>query len=72
MAGVDVRTIQELGGWASLAMVQRYTHLSHTHKADAVERIASPNFPTLFTTAATAENVVRRKIAPTKAALATR
>ena len=25
MAGVDMRTIQELGGWSSLEMVQRYT-----------------------------------------------
>ena len=31
--GVDPRTIQELGGWASLGMVRRYTHLSPTHKA---------------------------------------
>ena len=51
MAGVDLRTIQELGGWASLGMVQRYAHLSPTHKAEAVERI-SPNFPTGFTTPA--------------------
>lgn len=63
MAGVDVRTIQELGGWASLAMVQRYTHLSHTYKADAVERIASPNFPTLFTTAPSTGTRPRRRIA---------
>jgi hypothetical protein len=28
MAGVDLRTIQELGGWAALDMVQRYSHLS--------------------------------------------
>jgi site-specific recombinase XerD len=40
MAGVDPRTIQDLGGWRSLAMVERYTHLSPTHKAAAVERIA--------------------------------
>jgi integrase len=45
MAGVDPRTIQELGGWRSLAMVERYTHLSPTHKASAVERIASAEFP---------------------------
>jgi integrase len=44
MAGVDPRTIQELGGWRSLAMVERYTHLSPTHKAAAVERIAG-EFP---------------------------
>jgi integrase len=41
MAGVDPATIQELGGWRSLAMVQRYTHLSATHKAAAVEKIAA-------------------------------
>jgi integrase len=45
MAGVDPRTIQELGGWRSLLMVQRYTHLSPAHKAAAVESIASPEFP---------------------------
>jgi hypothetical protein len=60
MVGVDPRTIQELGGWASLAMVQRYTHLSPTHKAEAVERIAG-NFPTLFTTLADPAILVRRK-----------
>lgn len=40
MAGVDLRTVQELGGWSSLAMVQRYAHLSLSHKAEAVERLA--------------------------------
>lgn len=49
MSGVDLRTIQELGGWSNLEMVQRYSHLSPSHKAEAVERIV-PNFPTLFTT----------------------
>jgi hypothetical protein len=51
MAGVDLRTIQELGGWAPLKMVERYAHISPGHKLDAVGRIAS-NFPTLFTTPA--------------------
>jgi len=60
MAGVDPRTIQELGGWASLDMVERYTHLSPTHKAEAVERIAS-NFPTVFTTPAKSRIMVSRK-----------
>jgi len=45
MAGVDPRTIQDLVGWRSLLMVQRYTHLSPAHKAAAIERIASPEFP---------------------------
>lgn len=40
MAGVDLRTIQERGGWRTLALVQRYSHLSSGHKAEAVERIA--------------------------------
>jgi integrase len=52
MAGVDLRTIQELGGWRSLKMVERYAHLSPSHKAEAVERLVS-NFPTGFTTPAT-------------------
>lgn len=40
MAGVDFRTAQELGGWQTLSMVERYAHLSPAHKAQAVERIA--------------------------------
>jgi integrase len=48
MAGVDLRTIQELGGWRSLKMVERYAHLSPSHKAEAVARL--DNSPTLFTT----------------------
>lgn len=50
MAGVDLRTIMELGGWASLDMVQRYAHLSPSHKQQAVERITPEHFTTLFTT----------------------
>ncbi len=38
--GVDLRTVMELGGWSSLTMVQRYSHLSPRHKAEAVERLA--------------------------------
>lgn len=38
MAGVDLRTVQELGGWKELKMVERYSHLSPKHKADAVEK----------------------------------
>lgn len=44
MAGVDLRTVQELAGWADLSMVQRYAHVSQEHKARAVERIAA-EFP---------------------------
>ncbi|RMH31368.1 MAG: site-specific integrase [Nitrospirae bacterium] len=41
MAGVDLRTIQELGGWKSLRMVKRYAHLNAKHKQEAVEKIAT-------------------------------
>ena len=34
MNGVDLRTVQELGGWKSLNMVQRYAHLSQDHKRE--------------------------------------
>ncbi len=50
MAGVDLRTVQELGGWRNLAMVQRYAHLSPSHLAEAVERLARRNFTTLLQT----------------------
>lgn len=35
--GVDLRLVQELGGWATLALVQRYAHVSPSRKAEAVE-----------------------------------
>ncbi len=45
MAGVDLRTVQVLGGWRTLAMVQRYSHLAPAHLQDAVERlVTTPGF----------------------------
>ncbi len=41
MAGVDLLTIKELGGWKTLGMVIRYAHLSPDHKRAAVERLIS-------------------------------
>lgn len=41
MAGVDPLSVRELGGWRTLAMVQRYAHLAPGHLAEAVERIAA-------------------------------
>ena len=38
-AGVDLRTVRELGGWRTLSMVQRYAHLSPGHLVAAVEPI---------------------------------
>ena len=59
MAGVDPRTIQELGGWRSLLMVQRYMRLSPAHKAAAVEHIASPEFHNAIPKVAAAHGVRR-------------
>jgi integrase len=38
-AGVDPRTVQEIGGWASLSQVMRYTHPTEATKRNAVEQI---------------------------------
>jgi hypothetical protein len=40
MEGVDLLTIKELGGWKSLAMVNRYAHASPEHRGLAIERLA--------------------------------
>jgi integrase len=41
MSGADMRTIQEVGGWRTLGMVERYSHLAESHKAKAVEKLAT-------------------------------
>ena len=41
MEGVDLLAIKELGGWRSQAMVQRYAHLSPSHRRSAIERLVS-------------------------------
>lgn len=47
--GVDLRTVQELGGWSDLTLVQRYTHVSPSRKAEAVEGLVRQS-ATLFPT----------------------
>jgi integrase/DNA-binding XRE family transcriptional regulator len=42
MAGVDLLTVQTLGGWRTPAMVQRYAHLAPEYLARAVERLVAP------------------------------
>jgi hypothetical protein len=37
---MDLLTVKELGGWKSLTMVQRYPHLSPSHRREAIERLA--------------------------------
>jgi integrase len=54
MAGVDLRTVQELGGWRSLAMVQKHAHLAPGHRLAAVEA--------LVTEATTPDQPVRVKL----------
>lgn len=39
MAGTPLSVLQELGGWHSHEMVQRYAHLSPEHLVNAAERI---------------------------------
>ncbi len=47
MSGTDFRTIQILGSWRDLSLVQRYSHLSPGHCQQAFERIAE-EFPAKF------------------------
>jgi integrase len=39
MNGTPLRLVQDLGGWQSLAMVQRYSHLRPEQRVDAIESL---------------------------------
>lgn len=39
MSGADLRTVQDLGGWRTLSMVMRYSHITPDHLRAAVERL---------------------------------
>ena len=49
MAGVDLRTVQELMGHKDIKMTLRYAHLSPSHTMAAVQRLNAS--PTAITTA---------------------
>lgn len=40
MAGVDLRTVQQLAGHKTLAMTMRYAHLSPEHETNAIKRLS--------------------------------
>jgi site-specific recombinase XerD len=54
MAGVDLRTVQELLGHKVIAMTVRYAHLAPKHTLDAVERLDASAECSTATTSATA------------------
>ena len=50
MAGVDLRTVQELLGHKTIAMAVRYSHLAPKHALVAVERLDAPTVGSSDTT----------------------
>lgn len=57
MSGADIRTVQILGGWRDLRLVQRYSHMSLGHCQQAIERIVE-EFPARFPRMAEAGPIV--------------
>jgi site-specific recombinase XerD len=55
MAGVDLRTVQELLGHKTIGMTVRYSHLAPTHLHEAIERLAAKPTDTTTDTGAPAE-----------------
>ena len=59
MAGVDLRTVQELMGHKTIAMTLRYSHLSPAHQLDAVQPLnAKPTDTTTDTGSQAAKTAV--------------
>jgi integrase len=42
MAGASAKEIQEAGGWKTIQMAARYSHLSPSHTCSVVDRITGP------------------------------
>ena len=43
--GTDIRTIQELGRWADIRMVQRYANVTERRKREAIEKLSEIPLP---------------------------
>jgi site-specific recombinase XerC len=41
-SGTPLHALQELGGWSTTQMVQRYAHLSAEHLAEYANRLGCP------------------------------
>ena len=50
MAGVDLRTVQELMGPKTITMTLRYSHLLPTHQREAVQRLTKESTATTTAT----------------------
>jgi site-specific recombinase XerD len=58
MAGVDIRTVQELMGHKSISMIMRYAHLSPQHRTGALEKLCQPTATRTATEAESTEKPV--------------
>jgi integrase len=64
MAGVDLRTVQELMGHKTLLMTLRYSHLSQAHTREAIEKLARAAQPPAATGTATGASIDSRPPQP--------
>jgi len=68
MAGADLLTLKDLGGWKTLAMVTRYAHLMPGRLREGVERLVVAPAPSEITHATgTAISTSRPALSPTVA-----
>jgi site-specific recombinase XerD len=58
MAGVDIRTVQELMGHKSITMTMRYAHLSPQHRIGALEKLCRSGATKTATEESEAKNLV--------------